>query len=249
MCFDLSKGKGSEWNDRVFRLLALECMNVHRSRAPAGANEDFRVRTPQFYELLRNRFNTAWKKLSQIRFRNDETEEERRERVRLTVLARERSKRKSASRREKYKNRMRAIQERSKRGASLKAMKVAEHILSELGVDGMSSEDEATDPVTGVVSGYKVSELVWRDEEMTRLLHKLDDIWKQLKNNKGAKRLPRFRGEISSRHAVQHLTYQFYARAWLNEAISNGVDVLRSGHTTGWTNFTVWNASLQPTFR
>lgn len=248
--FDLRKGRGSKWNNFLFLLLSHECFAVARSLNPNLDEDDCRVRQHQYEAMLRDRYNTAWKGYRLVQFRNGEMEDQRRERVAQALQKNEVVKRKSASRVQKYKNRLKAIKERKNRGSSVHAMNVAKEIVETLGKDGMSSEEEITNDVTGMVAGYKVSTLEWRSEGIGCMLHKVDEIYLSVKSPKGAKRLERFRGEISSRPAVRNLTYQYYARDWLDRTINRGYDILKGGSDiTGWTNYHTWEASLQPAFR
>jgi hypothetical protein len=233
--FDLGVGGGSKWNMQLFVRLAQECLRSVNGENPRFKISD-RVRQPQLERLMNEKYARCWGLYSKTLPRSGETEEDRRSRVKNQLNRTDASKRKYATRTYKLKQRSSTIDEQMKRKESLAAMQFAKRLVEKLGIDGMSSDEEILDD-EGTVKGYRTSKLKWRHSSVTHVLHKVDDIKRQLKDSRGAIAASRYEGVVSTRNPVRHLPVEYYDREWLEEATKRGLSVVggrthRQGETS-----------------
>lgn len=242
--FDLRKGKGSRWNNKMCHLLAIECEKALQAPEPCY-RVTRRVQKEQLEELMRQKYERAWTHYSLTRLRVGENEEERTARVLNSLDNTDRRKRAHSARKAKYNNRLDTTELQIKRGESLAAMELARSIIEELGDEGMSSEDELLD-AHGLTKGFKVSKLPWRNTDVGKVLQKIDAIRRQIKDTRGAIPAPRFQGEITQRKAVEYRSFQIYEREWLEVAIESR-NVVREPPTRGlrnWAGYPAWERML-----
>jgi hypothetical protein len=242
--FDLRTGGKSDWNDMMCRLLAAECVKALTQPAPMVRVSD-RVRYPQLLALMHKKYTRAWNKYSELRPRHGETEGARRLRVSTTLDKRDMEKRQRAGRVAKYTNRLDTVKTQISRGESVTAMRLAKRVLKTLGTDGMSSDEEIMDQTDQAI-GFKVSKMSWRNDDIRKLLHRIDGLRQQLKSSRGAIALPRYRGERESGRGVkENLPYDFYNADFANKAIGSGKYLVNERSKSKWKGFAAWEALLK----
>jgi hypothetical protein len=242
--FDLNHG-GGKWNNRMCLLLALECEKALKVPEPRYRVSKA-VQLPQLEALMRKKYRRAWDLFSPTTFRGNETRVERDTRIINQLDKNVSSKRAHSSRVKKFNTRMAAITERIERGESVKAMRIAKHILRELGEEGMSSEEEIVGD-DDEPTGFRVSNMVWRNNDIGRVLHMVDNIYEQIKGPQGAKPLPRYRGNTNTRRrAKEHMGHQFYDRDYLEERGTRGryIHDDEAEPIPNWSCYEAWEGSL-----
>lgn len=241
--FDTEGGGGSPWNKKVCKLLAEQCILTQRSDPPIVKLSN-RVRLPQMEAILILKFQRSYHSFSRFQRRPTESEPERQTRM-IDALQRVAScKRGQSSRKEKLRLRKKAVDTLIQRGESLTAMRFAKNLLDNMKADGMSSEDDMND-ANGTFIGFKTSRMDWRSPDVTNILHKIDDIERQLRDPRGAIRQSRFPGEPTRRKAMRNLTSEMYEEGWLEREIERGNALIRRGSFQGWMSFDTWERCLR----
>jgi hypothetical protein len=217
--FDLAaKMRKSEWNAAIFSQLGQECLR--RATEPdAKIKLNDRIQQPQMETIIRQKYQRAFLHYNNILPKPGETAAERRKRI-VNTTAQIKQKNRGLNR----KNRKSGQRLLAAEGIVAKDKNVKLHalyVVKQLGNKGMSSEETATDPETKL-SGFRVKEPRWRSKNATKVLHTLDERYKSMKNEKGAKSAPRFRdATVSTRDAMKNLEAEFYASDWLNERLQH----------------------------
>jgi hypothetical protein len=107
----------------------------------------------------------------------------------------------------------------------LKSLALSEEVLAaiyQLGVNGMSSE-QSEGEVGSQTRRYYIKTIPWRSSELTRWLHHLDSLPKNLRSNSSRQYKQRNRLESplfsESRTPPNRLPISFFCQAWLTRAV------------------------------
>jgi hypothetical protein len=233
--WDFAGGTGSRWNVKLCKLLAEQCNMIQRSNPPI-VKVSPRVKIPQLEKLMSMKFSRVYHSFSRFRSREGEEEADRQTRMINSLKKAANSKRGQSSRKSKFTLRQMAVDSLIARGESMAAMRFANRILKDLKEAGMSSEEEYFG-ADGTFKGYKTSKMTWRCTDVTNVLHRIDDIQRQLRNPRGSIKQARYSGGSTRRKEVKNLTYEYYDESWLEDAIAKGEVLVKSGSCQGWMGY------------